>query len=304
MIDRSTIITGPAVVTQNGVTYYTKGDIVVDIDLELFPIDSSLHGKIDQRVKERRVKVSFTPIGEWESLTAVWAWLASIVGSSLFTGTDKPLVIKTLAGRVITWAASAVKAMPVINLSSVQTIHGSMEFMCLGANSDVWTTSGNLWTDVSGAFSDTSLSSAAIITQPYTCAWGAAPWDSFQTKTGVLIEPTITTYEVETDTDGVVDLKLDGLEVMATLTPVGMTETQMLNAMKLQGSGNVRGRSMNANSADLIISGTGVTCTVKAAQMQSSKMNFGQGSPRIGETKFVATRTVTAGVVSPMLVLA
>ncbi len=303
-IDRSTIIRGPAIVTFNGGTFYSKDDIKVEMGLETFNIDSSAYGKIDERAKERVAKVSFTPVGEYEHLSVLWPYGASTIGASLFTGTDLPLVIKTLAGKTITFSAAAVTKMPDVICSAVKTLIGQVEFTCLGHNNEAWTATDNLVAAATASFTDTGLSSANIITQPYVLAWGAAPFDSFQTLEGVVVNFNLGTEPVTTDSDGIVDMTFKDLSVSAKCRPLGITEAQLITAMKFQGTSNTRGKSLNTGSSPLVITGTGVVITVKGAAMKMAPMEFGAATPRVGEVEFIATRTVTSGVVASLFTVA
>jgi hypothetical protein len=99
-------------------------------------------------------------------------------------------------------------------------------------------------------------------------------------------------------------MTLRDLAVRCRCRPEGITEAQLVTALKLQGTGNARGRSLNANSNSLVITGTGVSVTLTGAQMKGGGMQFGPITPRIGEVEFVATRTFSTGVAQPLFVLA
>jgi hypothetical protein len=157
----------------------------------------------------------------------------------------------------------------------------------------------------SAAFSDTSFDPASIITQPYTGVWGvSAPWSSITTFDGWQVDFDLSLNPITTDGDGIVDMTFASLAVTAKCRPIGITETQLITALGLQGGGNARGRSLQTGSSDLVISNTGVTVTVKSAQLKSGPMAFGSGTPRIGELTWVATRKFAAGVASPLFTVA
>src|SRR5690606_2508670 len=119
------------------------------------------------------------------ALGVLWPYASATIGASVFGATDKPLVIQTVDGKQITYAAAAVTRMPSLSLSATRQIHGEVEFTCLGTNNEAWTATGNLVEVASVAFADTGFDPAAIITQPYTGAWGvSAPWSSIKTKEG------------------------------------------------------------------------------------------------------------------------
>lgn len=305
-IDRSTILRGPAIVTYNGATFYSKGDITVELGLETFVIDTSAFGKVDERVQDRIARVRFTPDGQFESLGVLWPYGATSIGSSIFGASDTPLVIQTISdGKAITFSAAALTKMPDLELGATKTMLGEIEFTCLGANNEAWTVADNLLAIASNAFADTSFSVAAILTQAYTGVWGAsAPWNSISTSDGWRVAFNLGLTPVTTDADGVVDMTLESLEVTATCVPLGITEAQLAAALKLQGSGATRGRSLASGASDLVLTGTGAVITVKGAQLKSGPMQFGRGALRVGELGWIATKTFSGGSPLPLFTVA
>lgn len=304
-IARTSIIRGPAVVQFDSASFFSKGDIELELGLETFDVETSAHGKVDERVVERVTKVRFTPAGEFENLGVLWPYGAAVIGSSIFGATDKPLVIQTLAGKQLTFAAAAVTKMPSLILSATKTLLGDVEFTCLGTDNEAWTETDNLVAIASVAYADTTFAPASIITQPYAAAWGASsPWDAIKTFDGWTVDFDAGFEPVRTDTDGIIDMTFSALSVGASCQPVGITEQQMIDALKVQGAGNARGRSMQANSNDLVITGTGVVVTVKKAQFKTGPMSFGPRSPRVGTVQWIATRPFSSGAAGALFTVA
>lgn len=304
-IDRSTILRGPAVVQFDGASYFTKGDVQVDISVSTFDVATSAHGKVDQRVDDRVCRVRFTPAGEIENLGVTWPYGSMVLGTSIFTGTDKPLVVHTLAGRKLTFSAAAITRMPGLRLAATSTIHGEMEFTCLGANNEAWTEADNLVAIADTAYSDATFAPASIVTQPYTGVWGgSAPWSTIKTFDGWTVDFDLGLSPVTTDADGVVDMMFSDLTVRATCKPQGVTESELIAALKVQGSGATRGRSLQANSNDLVLTGTGLIVTLKSAQISAGSMAFSPTSPRMQDVTWIATRPFATGVAGALFTLA
>lgn len=304
-IARTSIIRGPAVVQFDSTSFFSKGDIELDLGLETMDIETSAHGKVDERVTERVSKVRFTPAGEFENLSVLWPYGATVIGTSIFGATDKPLVIHTLAGKTLTFAAAAVTKMPNLILSATKTLIGDVEFTCLGTDNEAWTETDNLVAVASASYSDATFDPASILTQPYSAAWGAtSPWDAINTFDGWSVEFDLGLEPVRTDSDGTIDMTFSALGVSASCQPVGITEQQAIDALKLQGAGNYRGRSLQANSNDLVISGTGVVVTVKKAQLKTAPMGFGPRTPRVGTLMWTATRPFSLGVAGALFTVA
>lgn len=305
MISRTAFVRGPAIVTFNGATFHSKGDIEFELAVETFPIETAIHGKVDDRVRDRVARVRFTPSGEWENLGVLWPYASTAIGASIFGGTDLPLVIQGADGRKVTLSAAAVTKMPDIMLSTTRTLVGQVEFTGIGSDTIPWTTADSLVAEASNAFSDTSFSPASIITQAYTAAWGASsPWNSFETLEGFTVSFETAFGDVTTDAGGLIDMTLGGIAVTARCQPVGISQAQLIAAIGVQGAGNGRGRSLQTGANNLVISGTGVVVTVKKANIRTAPLRYGNTTHRIGEVEFVATREFSAGVAQPLFSVA
>lgn len=305
-MDRTTIVKGPAIITYNSVTFYSKDSITFKPDVKTYEIQSGVHGKVDERIDDVTMEITFTPVGNPTAFTTLWPYQNPVTGSSIFGATDKNLVIQTLAGQSITIKNAAVTKMPDIILSSTKTIMGSMTFSAIGQNNLAWTDAAKRMSVAATSFSDASFAPSGIITQAYTVAWGSAsPWNAIATEDGVTISSTLKTSAIKTDTDGVVDLILDSVDVTARMIPVGVSETQLVTLLKCQGAGIVRGGSLGAlNTGALVVTGTGVVARIASASPRSTPMTFDRSKNRAGEIEFVANRTFSAGVAQALFSIA
>lgn len=301
-MDRTQIVAGPAIVTYDGQTFYTEGDISAKPTIKRFDITSSVHGKSDERLDSTIWEINFTPIGQWIAghLPVLWPYQNPVMYSSMLGATDKNLVIQSVAGRQLTFKAACVSGMPDLILSAVKTPIGSISFKAIGANDTEMTDPAKFVVDAAQAFADTSFDIADIKTVPYTAAWGgSSPWNSFDTEEGWVISHDVGEEEIVTDSYGISDLRLSSVGVMAKCKPLGVSEAEVLALLNIQGAGVLRGASMRANANDLVIDGgTGnPKATIKNASPVEAGYEFGSGNTlRHGELGFVAIRSFTAGV--------
>jgi hypothetical protein len=317
---RSSIIRGPALITYRGATFWSQGDIDLNFNIETFSVETSALGKVDERDKDVLPQISFTPVGEWESLEVLYPYFSNqdgailTIGAEIFTAADgtagdSPLVIHTLAGTTYTFHAAAVTKMPDITLASTKTLLGQVQFTCVRKDNTAWSADNSLVTINAAAgapASDTEFDPSAIITQPYTCAW-QSPLDSFSTSTGVVVAFDTRFDPTEVDGTGTQGMTLADVGVMARCIPVGVTEANMISALGIQGSGATRGRSRNATSHDFTIapvSGSSPTVVVKNAALKQAGFKFGNTTLRGGEFGFLATRSFPSGVNGPLFTLA
>lgn len=301
MPTRSSILRGPCIVQFQSQTFYSddKG-VRIDEVIETFPIPTSRFGKVDERVDRMFHRVTFTPDGRWLSLSYLFPYATATIGSSVFS-TDKPLTIWTLDGKKRVYTAGAVTKMPDIMLSPVRTMLGEVEFTCVYAEASDPSTSGSLFTDSSSSYpGDTGWAASDIITQPYALAWGSSPWDAFRAKDGISVKFGLQLEPEVNDWQGLFDMTFQGLEVTAELQPETVTPQDVSTALKMQGSGAARGRSLASGSSNLNITGTGVYVRLYNANIKAGSQLNNSKDRRVQPVTFVATRTVTAGAADPL----
>lgn len=382
------IIGGPALVKFRGASFYSQGDIVLQTQLDTFDINVDRFAKVDERVADQPIRVSFTPAGEWENLNVLWPYADTLLGDYItpvrtigavdaagdfvtllgqalpvgaavqFTVSDggtipaglavgvlyylgsstpgqykfydtyahaiaggptglvdittagagvfkvvvnEPLVIHSFDGTKVTIHNAAVVVMPSIIASTIKTLLGEVVFEGFLAHGKSWGDANSFYTITQEALVDTTFDPADIITQAYVLDWGAAPWANMPTKDGVTVAFDLGLEAVSTDTDGVLTRRLGSLAVNATATPIGLTEAQLLDAIKFQGAGSRRGRSLAG--ADLTLTGTGVYIKLTAAALKGGPAHFSSKLDRVGELTWAATRTFTAGTPNPLFVV-
>lgn len=229
---------------------------------------------------------------------------AKVALSALGTGDTRvieqePLIIHTLAGKLLTFHVAAVTQMPEFVGSAVQTPLGSVTFEIFRKNGVAPSTADSRYTVATSAFAfDATFDPAQIVTQPYQGAWGASPWDDFSSKNGFRVAFPLSLTAIEDDACGIIGRRLSSVaaEVMAQPTNVG--EADALTALKLQGSGAGRGRSLSGSDLDL--SGTGVYVRVYGASLVAAPLGFGSQIDRAGEFVWRNARTFTSGVPGPV----
>lgn len=300
-IQRSTLKTGPAVVTFDGSTVYFKNGLTLTESLETFDVTADHIGKFDSRVRDRKVVIGGTPAGEWEGLTMLFPYLAAAIGTRLHGDTDRALVIHALDGTRYTYHNAALTKMPSLIFKATETLLGPVEWTARVKDNTEPTAAASLFTRDSAAFAAASFVTANVKTQPYTLNWGAAPWDAFRTVDGVTVDFALKWQDLPVDGYGVLDQILEDLEVTAKFRPLGVTQAAIDAKLLLQNdAGAALGSSLNARGTDLVITGSDVHVIVRGAAARGFGQEFGMGKLRNGEMDVVATRTFDAGVALPL----
>jgi hypothetical protein len=301
-IDRNTINIGPGSVTFGGQTFWSKGDIVIKNTVSRFEIVTSRFGKVDERLQDKRIVVSFEPTGRFDtSLAAViWPYATAAIGSKVFGATDSALVINTLAGSQYTLHNTALTGMPDINLGVGQTIQGEIEFTGLLKNNADPSDVNSYYTIAAVAYpGDTGFDVADIITDVFSNSWpsfGAA--SDFHTEDGWSISLGLSLRDEMVDGLGTVDMTFQEIQVTATAIPVGPTVDDVSLAQGI--NGEALGTSVQTLSSDLVIEGAGVYVAVYNAALVESDFGHGTDRKTLGSTDWIATRTLTLGVADPL----
>lgn len=77
----ATIIGGPCLISYDGATFRSKGDVKLDPTFDTFAIENDLYGPVDVRVGDQPLKVTFTPEGRFADLSVLFPYLTAALGS-------------------------------------------------------------------------------------------------------------------------------------------------------------------------------------------------------------------------------
>lgn len=202
---------------------------------------------------------------------------------------QEPLIIHTYANRRIVFPNAAVVAMPPIIHSASATLIGQVGFAAFRKNNAPWSEASSLWSATKALLVEPALDRTEILTQEYSAAWGAAPWDAFKFRAACTLTPQLTTAPAGNDGRGDLGLKIATIGATATGARDSATEAQLLDVLGMQGGTVARGKSKTR--ADLTITGTGVHNTLYNAAATALPQTFDVSSPRGGEVAWVSSRT-------------
>jgi hypothetical protein len=303
-IQRSTLKTGPAIVTFDGATVFFKNGLKLQETIETFDILVDNFGKVDTRIKDRKVTISGIPAGEWENLTVLFPWLGVLIGTRAHGDADRALIIHAIDGTKYTYHNATLTTMPNLKFSATETLLGNVEWTARVKDNTEPTAANSLFTRETASFTDASFLTANVKTQPYVLSWGTTPWDSFATVDGIEVSFDTKWQDLMVDGYGVLDQILEDIQVSAKFKPLGIAQSDIDAKLALQNdAGAALGSSLAARGADLAIYGTGVYVLVRGAAAKSMTQEFGMGKLRNGEMDVVATRTFVDGVAQPLAVV-
>jgi hypothetical protein len=198
-----------------------------------------------------------------------------------------------------------VRQLPQLRFAAGQQLYGPVTIAGIRADNTPWTTAESLYKAESAAFSDTSFVSANIVMQSYGIVWGAsAPWSAITTDVGCTVDFSMQLTPVICDDVGTIGETFGGISAVARFRALNATGANVLDLLKLQGAATGRGARRSAAKADLVITGTGVSFTLKNAHPMSGGVAFGSMTVRPGEVAMGTTRSFTTGAMDALFVLA
>lgn len=305
--DRTTIKSGPAILTWNGGSIYFKEGLTAEEGFTTFDVKTDAFAGADKRRDTLMATLKGVPSGQYTSLGVWFALLSAARGTRLHGASDKAAVIKWLDGDIWTYHNVGLAGMSDLMLSATKTIFdGPMTFEARTKNNTDPTAANSFVARTTGSFNDNTFSWDDIPTQIYTCAWGPdSPWDQFHTRDGVKLSAKPKWADLMVDALGVVDRELDDLEVTAQFTPAGIAQSALDARLAMQNSSSAaRGSRISTQAEDLIITGAGVYIAMRNAAMRKLPMQSGtQGKGRFGSVELVSSLQVTDGLPVAQLLL-
>jgi len=310
-----TLIVGPAIVTWNGHTYYTKAGIKAEFKRETFTVETDDQGRIDERMKTQSMEIRFQPAGALADLTGYFPYGVAEVGKSIFTTAALPLVIVTKfggagnAGRTITYPRAGCSKFPQLRLKPTDTLLGEMTFTCLG-NPTVQPNAANTWELVADAtFADT-FDETKLVTDIYHAAYGASPFNAMGSMAGFEVDLAMELGTITADDFGIVDMVIKSLTAGAKFAPSNLTHENVSTLLANQTTGYVfPGQSLSKSNTDLVIAGSGangltLTVTIKNAGPKQAGYLYSIDQHRLQAVEFTSKRTWTSGAANALWTLA
>lgn len=306
-MDPTLITAGPAVILFRGVYIYTKDPIVFEPGVTTFAVNTSHLGEVDERLLDRLGTIRFTPAGEWDNAGTLLPYGSTLIGTDIFAALGSEIEIHPQTGDAISFPYGAITDMPEVSFAADKTPFGQTTMTVVTAPGASWETTTNNFFELASAIGSvtTEFDPDQVITAPGYGAWGAvAPWDAIQTQDGWTMKATMSVKPIITDESGTVGMRLSNIKVTARCIPVGISESEKLLKMQLQGAGVVRGKSLGSGADDLVVTSGGRTFTVTKAFLKKGQLNWDPENNRVQGCEWSGNRKFTTGTPQPLFTFA
>lgn len=174
-IDRLIVSRGPAMITHRAGVFFTKEDLVVELNKETKGIPSAAFGELDQINQGVKATAKFRPVGEFEHLAVLFPYGETPTGTSIFGDADYPLLIQPLDDTQdqTTFHAAGISKMPDLFFTATDTLLGDVEFQMVGKNNVAIDNATRLFTQEANAIDLEALpyDPDALLIQAYNNSW-------------------------------------------------------------------------------------------------------------------------------------
>lgn len=298
-IDRTTIIRGPAKITYDSATFYSKGGISLTFTNSTFDKETDGFGIVNRAKTDLQIVVEFEPVGEIEELAKLYPYGSTAIGASIYGSTDKPLVI-VAQGNTYTINNAQITSLPNIRCTANNTAFGSIQFTGLIENSgDPSTLADYYAVTQSGTFADTVFDPSKLITAPYTATLGGST--TFYSEAGFEIAFDLSLTPVTVDGIGTVDMTLANLGATITCIPINAA----YNAFDTYFGSLDAGEDLASATLDISTTTTGgLNVDFAGVQITDFQRRFSPNDNRNGTLTMVAKRTFTTGAPNAMFTVA
>lgn len=291
-----TLLSGPCKLVFGAATIYSQGDVQIKLVEDRYKLKVAGFRDLQERTKNRRYEVTFTPAGEFKNLSVLWPYAASAIGTKIFSNASLTVWSKDATANKRVFSNAAITKLPTITASAGATMLGSMTFTCILKDGAAPGDSDAYVVQSDDTYPTEAMDVSTILTPVFARSWGSSPWDAFYVnEAGVVLDFPLALFNHDIDGLGTVNMSISGHDATAKFTPMGMTEAQIRSAV---GANAAHGSAPTTNN--LILAGTGCHLTLYAAQARDENVNFGAGVNRHGEMTLMATQTFSAGAANPI----
>jgi hypothetical protein len=293
-VTRTSLLSGPAVASYAGHTFFARDGILVSPALDLAAVGSDANGVLDDSVFNSPVTIRFVPSAPARDLVALYPHLQGAPGVSLFGAADVPLVLTAANGVRLSFAAVAITQMPDLVLGAGGAVAGTVSFLALGLRS-LGVTAADRLVAIDSAAMPVWPGGSPGLSDDYLLTWGGAPWAGLRSRDGVRVRFALTSAPVLSDANALLDVTLEQLKVEVRLVPEspgGPAEADVVAALQLQGV--APGRLLSSDAEALVVSGEALSVTLPEAQLVGAELDFAGTRPRVGELVFAAGRAFLA----------
>jgi hypothetical protein len=236
MIDRTTIIRGPCKITYDGVTFYTREGVVLNINRNTSPVPVDGFGTVDRYLTGTSVTAEFVPHGRLDQATLDVLYACALLqpGQSIFGSTDKAMVIVS-AAETVTILNAAITRPPGLAMQAGRPPLQAVQFTGLVAKNADPALLASYLTTAGGAAIGVDIGRDMMFSGFWGATWTPASIETWPapiySEGGWELAVTLGLSPVNVDGIGAVDMTVTDIEAQVRGIPIGVTPAMLRQAM-------------------------------------------------------------------------
>ena len=291
---------GAPKITYNGVTLWTRADLMLPLKHTLKEQISAMYGRVTKTREGRKIEINIPVYGFWSNLNVLFpAYILGFQrGARIFGTTDVPMTLIARNGDKIVIKNVQVTGLANLKLKANEQIFSAdLKCTALICNNGSPTDANSYYTlTTAQAYTEGDFPQANFKSIAWSGAWGARTgFTNILTQEGWDL-----TWEVKTTDDlvdgiGPVDMFMEQFWASCAAIVVGPTLEQLDAAVNFQGTNAAVGADIAADSDNLVLTDGTATLTLTKAAMIETGLVFAPSKKRIGKTVWECTQGFAAG---------
>ena len=287
---------GPCKLNDNGQVIYFEEGVKLTPQPVWRAIPSGVGGEHDDTLVDLVYKITGRPKAVWSAgyrgsllPDAYINW--STAGAVLCGSANRAVSILGSDAHGFTFTRACLTKMPDLFLGLGSPLYGEIEYTAFVGTGKALTDTDAFYTENATAWVQTDYPTTNQ-EQLCTMAWGAVTgWDTVYAENGFKL-----THELKLNAikqgNITVDQRIAAYRAMLSFTPQEPSTTQLLTAFGLQGASAGIGTRRSTNGNDAVVTGTGISVTVKSAGVNKGEFVFDHKANRHGEFGMITALSV------------
>ncbi len=290
--DYTTIVVGgPCKITDGAAVFYTEGDVQLEPVPTWRALPSSVAGEEDSTLVDLHYKVTFQPKAIWNStmrgvLLPDAMTNFTITGARLIGGANRSVVVQGSDGEQYTLTRAIITKMPDLYLGLGNSLYSSAEYTAFLGQGKTFADATAFFTAATGIAWTQADFPTGHQEAECTAAWGAvAGFTLMFAEEGFKLTHELKLEPVKQG-NVLCDYKVTGYRAMLAFKPQQPTSAQIITNYPAIGTRN------SALAADMVVTGAGISVTVKSAGLNRGQFHFDNKLNRHGEWGMITSLTV------------
>jgi len=284
-------IGGPCKIVDSTYSIYFDGPVKITPKPVWRAIPSSVGGELDDVLVDLTYSITGTPKSVWDSNrrtvllpAALHSW--STAGASLIGAANRAVSVNGSDANGFTFTRAILTRMPEVFLGLGRALYGECEWTAFIGNGNALTDAAAFYSLNTTAWSQSDYPTT-LQEQMCTAAWGAVSgWDTVFSEDGFLLTHDLKLNPVKQG-NVTVDMRVAGYRGMVSFNPQEPTTAQLQAALAFDNSGGGIGIRRSGNAADFVVSGSGISVTLKGAGLRTGEFLFDNKMNRHGKFAMV-----------------